>query len=334
LHELPLLRFLGHREPDVSGTVLPLVLRLLDTVKRQDDGTRRRSASLTSAEGAAVPPFVAADLLPRLLPAVVEQLHYSDGFDFDDDDAEEEVHRRSVRRLFVKVVKVRPNVALDLVCSVVGAALRAGPLSQLPVARAEAVLRLAYHFCEGFSAKGDQRLVTEGAFPALLTALHHSDVVAHSHWAVTVLYFELADRYWKHVRDDPSLVGAVLQHLCSARGILSPQPTLRARSCFLLKSLAKHLGSDATAPFAATVLAGVRALLFGGLLDASPGDMAQLFELAALLAASLDPPAQTAHLEALLEPLLARLQHLLQQPLVMPTLRQLFFFKYKITSVF
>jgi len=327
LHELPLLRFLSHHEPDVSGSVLPFVLRMLDTVKRQADQEsitssrmRQGGGMLTSPEGASVRPFIAAETLPSILQAMLLQLQYSEGFDFDqddDDEANEELHRRSIRRLFVKLVKICPHQALDFVCSVVGSALQASPLSQLPPARAEAILRLAYHFGEGFSAK-NQSLVTEGAFPALLKALHQSDVVSHPHWAVKVLYFELADRYWKHIREDSALVGSVLQRLCSELGILSPQPTLRARCCFLLKSIAKHLGPDVTAPFAPSVLLGVRSLLFGGLLDASPGDMSQLFELAALLSASLDPPAQVAHVEALIDPLVARMQHALQHFQVTP----------------
>jgi len=319
LHELPLLRFFSHQEPDVSGTVLPFVLRMLDTVKRQADHKttskmNQGGVTLTSAEGASVRPFVAAEKLPNILPAMLQQLQYSESFDFDqndDDEANEELHRRSIRRLFVKLVKICPHQTLDFVCTVVGASLQASPLSQLPPARAEAILRLAYHFGEGFSAK-NQSLVTDGAFPALLKALHQSDVVSHPHWAVKVLYFELADRYWKHIREDNALVGSVLQRLCSELGILSPHPTLRARCCFLLKSIAKHLGPDVTAPFAPSVLSGVRSLLFGGLLDASPGDMSQLFELAALLSASLDPLAQAAHVEALIDPLAARMQHALQ----------------------
>jgi len=377
-----LLRYLGHWCADVSGAVVPLAMRVLDTAKRQADDDAASGWPLgevvcvAGGEGArtVLAPFLAAAAAPQLLPVVFEQLHYSEGFDAADDDeeAEEEVHKRAVRKVLMRVTRVCPALSLRFTCAVLGEVL-AAPVAPLPFARAEAALRLVYHFGEGLAPRSpDPCAEPGGAFAGLLTALHRSDVASHGHWAVVVLYFELCERYWKHLRSDPPLIGLVLEAMCSPRGLTSPHPTLRTRTCFLLKTLCKRLNGPVLEPFAPTVLAGIHgvcnetekqhlavpclacvyflsfgglglrvqckfaalathqsvsvlppcrrhfpampALLFSGLLDGSPGDMVQLFELGSLLCSALPPGDQVAALELLLSPVLDGLHATLADP--------------------
>lgn len=120
----------------------------------------------------------------------------------------------------------------------------------------QAALRLVYHFGEGLGPK-NQQLANEGHFPVLLSALHRSGVSAHPHWSVRVIYFELTVRYVRHFRNEPELIGPVLESMCGPNGLTSAHPTLRARSCYLLKSFVKTLGSSMS-PYTATILHGVR----------------------------------------------------------------------------
>jgi hypothetical protein len=146
-------------------------------------------------------------------------------------------------------------MTLQFVCTVVWDLLQQD-VSRLPFQRVEADLRLVYHFMEGVGPK-KLKYVQEAPFSDMLLALHRSAVADYPHWAVLVLYFEIADRYWKQLRPDSELIGLVLQRICSSRGLTAPHATLRSRSCFLLKSLVKHLGT-AVAPFTGNVLSGIQ----------------------------------------------------------------------------
>ena len=90
--------------------------------------------------------FVALNYLPELLAILFRQLHYSGAYEFadsDEEEAEEEILRRSIRKVFLKAVRICPELTLRFVCSVLGEVLQQGvPLSALPFQRAEAALRL------------------------------------------------------------------------------------------------------------------------------------------------------------------------------------------------
>jgi len=321
-----MLRFLSHSCCDVSSTVVPFATRLLDTVKRQQQYEERSQVVLDG--GAA--PFVGAAVVPQLLSVVFEQLHYSEDFSFEDSDneeeAEEEVHRRAIRKVLLKATRVCPDLSLHFLCSVLSAQQAEGvALSSLPFPRAEALLRVVFHFGEGLGPKRED-LVSSGAFPSILTALHASDICSHPHPMVVVLYLETAERYWRQLKasateessaggdtgDDGSsssaMVGAVMQRMCTA--LTSPHPTLRARAAFLLKSLVRRLGPQLMAPFAPAVLSGIREMLFGGEVGSS-SDLNQLFELASLLLSHLNQEAQAQHMDALVAPVVATMHQLL-----------------------
>jgi hypothetical protein len=269
-----MLRFLSHRCCDVSSTVVPFATRLLDTVKRQQQQQQLQQLPIGGAasgeEGSGGgPAFDGSAVVPQLLNVVFEQLHYSNDFSFadsDDDEAEEEIHRRAIRKVLLKTTRVCPDLSLHFLCSLLTQQSQA--LSSLPFSRAEALLRVVFHFGEGVGPKRQDDLVAEGNFPAILTALHASDVSSHPHPMVVVLYLETAERYWRQLRasaiasSDVSVVGAVVERMCAGL-TAAHSPTLRTRSAFLLKSLVKRLGPQLMEPFAPTVLAGIRGGLKG-----------------------------------------------------------------------
>lgn len=256
-----LMFYLSHSTIDVSSTIVPAAIALLDTAKRQKDLQLQLFEGLTFnfENQSIISPFVAVDYVPRLLSVTFEQLHYSLSYDFSDEDeeeTEEESHRRSIRRLYLKIVKVCPEMSLQFMCSVLPEALSITSLACVPYPRAEALLRLVYHYGEALGPKLQAQAEVEGQFAQVLTAIHESDIARHSHWCVGTLYLECAERYWKHLRGNPRLVGCVIERMCS--GLTHENATLRARASFLLKSMIRHLGPVVMTPFTPTVLTGLQ----------------------------------------------------------------------------
>jgi len=133
--------FMSHRDIDVAGAAVPLVMSVLETLKRQLD--EAKAAAL--GQGVVPPiyslvptPFVAMEHMPNILTVVYQQLHYSDDFQFEDSDeeeAEEEIHRRNVRKIFLKSTQVCPEMTLEFVCTMLSGLQP--PLSSVPFPRIE-----------------------------------------------------------------------------------------------------------------------------------------------------------------------------------------------------
>jgi hypothetical protein len=248
---------------DVSSTVVPAAIALLDTVKRQRDLSQQLrcfEGLALNFENQSITPFNSTDHLPRLVSVTFEQLHYHLNYDFldEEEEPEEEMHRRNIRRLYLKIVKVAPDVALQFICSVFSESLTSSSFSQLSFPRAEALLRLIYHYGEALGVKTPAVAEAEGQFSQVLTAIHESDVANHPHWSVVTLYLECAERYWKQLRSEAAL-GAVLERMCT--NLTHENVTLRARASFLLKSMIRHLGPVGMAPFTPRVLTGLQGIL-------------------------------------------------------------------------
>ena len=79
-----------------------------------------------------------------------------------------------------------------------------GPFRQL-----EACLRLAYAFAEGGHGGGSKSL-SEGRFPALIRALHGTDIAQHPHPQVLLSYLDLAVRYLPQTLDQAPAVAQTM----------------------------------------------------------------------------------------------------------------------------
>ena len=327
LHQaLPLVwACLGHDDTDVAREVVPTVMRLLQTMKRQvADG------AIACADGAPPPPprgaaaappppslFRAIDHVARLLEILREQMKYPPDFCFDPNDeleAEDEEFRKQLRTAFMKCARICPRTALAFVCATLSALEQ--PLAALPFFEVECALRFVFHFSEGVGAQ-NQELVHQGPFRALVLALHRSDISAHAHPHVVTLYYELAVRYVKLARDEPPVVQLVLEAMCGARGLQHPSPMVRSRVCYFLLRLTKALGAGASA-FAESIVTTAR-----GLLQADPAstglcesDSLQLFETMGCLVGLSSVPIeqQAAFLEVLIAPHLTHIESTLRVP--------------------
>jgi hypothetical protein len=79
--------------------------------------------------------------------------------------------------------------------------------------------------------------MTEGAFPALIRALHDSDVSQHPHPQVVLVYFEIAHRYIRYL-DRPAVL-RLFQTLLGSQGVLSGNALLRGRAAYFLLKVAE-----------------------------------------------------------------------------------------------
>lgn len=218
---------------DVSGAVIPLACQL---ASRQD-----MSAS------------------QQLLTIMFRQMKYPVNYQFDyenDDEAEEEVYRSELRKLYQTLVRASPQLCLQFLCQAL--ANLPVPLSSASISEIEAALRLLFHYCEGIRPPPGLKVVmTNDTFRAVLVALHQSDITDHVHPAVLVLYYDISVRYYPIFVDQPELLPQVLESLSGKRGLQHAYPRLRSRSCYLLLRLVKSV-IQVMRPYVETAVTGIQ----------------------------------------------------------------------------
>lgn len=222
---------LQYDDIDVSGAVLPLANQL-----------------------ATFPQYV-----PQIMSSIYPQLKYPccHNFDYEDDDeAEEEVYREDLRKLYVKCVRTCPAECLAFCCQAL--ANLPQPLSSSPTVEMEAALRLVHHYCEGIRPPpGLTQVMKNDVFVSLLTALHQSDVTQHPHREVLLLYYDLSVRYYPLFIQQPHLLPPVLEGLSGERGLQHSHPRVRSRSCYLLLRLVKSV-IKVMRPYVETAVTGIQ----------------------------------------------------------------------------
>jgi exportin-T len=228
-------RCLAFDDIDVSGAVLPLAGRL---TTMQDDKT---PAS-------------------QLLAIMYRQMIYPADYQFDyyanDDEAEEEVYRGELRKLYQKLVRACPQTCLQFLCQAL--ANLPVPLSSAGATELEAALRLVYHYCEGIRPPPGLKVVMKNeTFRAVLVALQQSDITDHSHREVLLLYYDTSVRYYPIFLDQPELLPKVLESLSGERGLQHAHPHVSSRSCYLLLRLVKSV-VKVMRPYVETAVTGIQ----------------------------------------------------------------------------
>eukprot|EP01038_Epipyxis_sp_PR26KG_P005330 gene5330-7396_t len=214
---------------DVSSSVFPAINKLISTIKQQSQLTNIIKEQQLSGNIF----FNAVDYLDPVLMGIYNQLKYPEDFTFDESNDEEmEIieMKSNVRKLFVNCCRVYPQRCLDLITAIFESLPQ--PLSQAPYPMLEAALRLVYAFSE--CGPSHNTLIASGTFPALIQAIHQTDVINHSHPQVALVYFEISFRYIKLV--DVSVIQRIASSLVNDRGLTNPDRMIRAKaSYFLLK---------------------------------------------------------------------------------------------------
>ena len=112
-----------------------------------------------------------------------------------------------------------------------------------PYSQVEAVLRLVLSFSE--TGPGGSGMLHEGVFPALLNALHESDVATHKHSQVLMVYYEVCARYAQILKDD-HLVSKIASSMLGATGLRHHSSQVRHRTAYLFLKFCEGLEDKIT----------------------------------------------------------------------------------------
>lgn len=255
---------------------------------------------------------------PRLLLSLYRQLQYPPDFGYDwedDDDAEEEVYRTELCKLYVAMVRADPVTCLHFV-SEAAAQFLTSDVANCPSSPIETTLRLLYQYCEGIRPPpGLKQVMKNEAFCSLLIALHQSNVSCHPHREVLCWYYDVAVRYHPVLAKDTALLQRVLEALTSTRGLQHPHAKVRSRCCYLLLKLTKAV-TALLRPMVEQAAAGILRFLSDPSLELRAEDQLYLFECVGLLLGKtgLEDAVQANYLGQVLEPHLQSMQTMLASP--------------------
>jgi exportin-T len=321
---------LAYDSIDVSGAVVDLVSRMLFSIEKRGGDWNARiggGGGETMAMTTTTTTTTSDEVVSRILPILRERMRYPDdhGFDHEDEmEAEEEAYRSSLRKIYQRIVGLRPTIALSFVGACMGNLLAPShiTLSSSPPLDLEVALRLVYHYAEGRRpAPGARTALKDGTFSEIVTALHRSDVASHPHWAVSLLYYDVAVRYSDILVDSPEILTLVLGSLFGNGGLQHPRTRVRCRCCYLLLRLIKAVGAKAMRPHVEAVVDGIQALLFSppSASNASiipPDEALYLFEATGILLGTtgLDKEVQVRCAAAVLTPHICSIERTLQRP--------------------
>ncbi len=292
---------------DVSGASIPLASRLVLTLEKE-------ISSSDSVKRITISPH-----MPQMLAVMYEQMKYPSDFEFDyedEDDAEEEMYRAELRKLNQTVIRICPDMAMQFLCHALSQIQP--PLATAATNQLEAALRLIYHYSEGVRpVPGVKAVLKKQKFRDVLIALHSSDVMAHPHREVIILYYDIVVRYASILQDEPELLPNILTSISGSRGLQHTHPRVRSRSCYLLLKLVKSLGSTLR-PFVETAIRGIQSLLSNRAISLHPDDTLYLFETIGLLLGrtELNDEEQQQYLLEVITPHMQRMECLLKSPVM------------------
>ncbi|ETW07728.1 hypothetical protein H310_02175 [Aphanomyces invadans] len=274
--------------------------------------------------------FQPSQYLSSWLHGIYRQMRYPDEED-QVDDAEFEDYRRQLRAIYVNVTRMRPDVILQYIGTLLDEALQT--LNSIEHRDLEACLALVYFFKEGLTGAKDlqQYEDPQGPFMQLVVAVHKA-FLSHPnlpsfHYRTLCMYYELTTRYSPLLRVDANLLLRLLECIFGSAGVSHHHPTVRSRSCYLVLRLLKSLGT-AVHPHMSQLLQALEphlvvpctqesaaaAMANGLTLD----DQLYLFELTGFLIGSMPTdqtgPLKWQYVEIVLTPQLAQIDQCLRQP--------------------
>ena len=250
---------LAYDSIDVSGPVIELIARCLNSIEK-------REAIWNTSFGGCNGETVCDKIISRVLAIVGTRMAYPPDFRFDyedEDESEEEMYRAQLRKqLYVRIVRLRKTA----VEAFMGATLSAlpQPLSRAQTSDLEVALRLVYHYAEGRRPPPGAKtaLKQDVTFREIIIALHQSDVTAHPHREVLLLYYDIGVRYATVLKDAPDLLTRLLGALSGEHGLQHSHERVRSRCCYLLLRLVKSVGAEVMRPHVEPIVDGIQTLLF------------------------------------------------------------------------
>jgi hypothetical protein len=111
-----------------------------------------------------------------------------------------------------------------------------------PVGPVEGALQITYAFGECGSHHMTQ-IVNEGTLPALINAVHSTDLCEHRHQYVLLSYFDLSYRYLKLCL--PEAVSCITNMLTGKSGLYHPNMQVRCRAAYAILKITEQLENRA-----------------------------------------------------------------------------------------
>lgn len=304
-------RAFAYDDIDVATTVLPFATRLTFYME-EDDNSYGASETQVEMRGGL------REHLPLVLNTLYNQMKYPIDFQYDyedDDDAEEEMFRTELCKLYNKLVRAAPATCLQFVCEAASTQLLSNNVAAASTPDIEATLRLLYHYCEAIRPPPGLKVVMRNeSFCALLKALHTSNIAQHPHREVVCLYYETAVRYYPIFlqKEQTTLLAILLGAMSGTTGLQHKHPRVRSRCCYLLLRLVKSTVT-LLRPYVETAVAGIQGLLSNTKLELRPDDTLFLFETIGLLLGKtgLESSDQQCYLTAVMTPHVRSIEHML-----------------------
>ena len=299
---------------DVSGAVVDITSRVLVSVEKNTE-------SWNNIYGNNGETFC-NKFIQRVLVILHTRMKYPTSFEFDYEDdveAEEEMYRSQLRKLYQRIVRFKPLLVLDFICQCFSSLPQ--PLASATTEDVEVALRLVHHYGEGRRPPpGAKTALKDTSFREIITILHRSNVSSHPHREVLLLYYDLSVRYAAILKDIPELLSNLLGGLSGDQGLQHPHVRVRSRCCYLLLRLVKSTGGKALSTYVQVVVEGIQGLLFPSegkvVLPIPPNDALYLFETTGILlgTAELDESLQQSCATGVLTPHVQSMEHILQSP--------------------
>ncbi|KAL7487514.1 hypothetical protein ACHAW6_013104 [Cyclotella cf. meneghiniana] len=297
---------------DVSGAVIDATSRVLASVERHE--------SLWNDIYGGNGETFCERLINRVLIILHERMKYPSTFEFDYEDdieAEEEMYRSQLRKLYQRIVARSPHLVLDFIRQCFFSLIQ--PLANSETHDIEVALRLVHHYGEGRRPPpGAKTALRDGPFREVLMALHRSNVSCHAHREVLLLYYDLSVRYAAILKEFPELLSNLLGGLTGTQGLQHPHARARSRCCYLLLRLVKSVGGKTMRPYVEVVVYGIQNLLFPPegvqVLPIPFNDALYLFETTGILLGTtgLDDNLQQRCATAVLTPHVQSIERILQ----------------------
>ena len=303
---------LAYDSIDVSGAVIDLMTRLLQSLEKKEQHWTNLFSDTS----------ICNKILPRILLILHLRMKYPSEFEYDyedEDEAEEELYRANLRKLYQRIVHLRHDIALQFIGQCLSSIPQ--PLSSASTPNIEVGLRLVYHYGEGRRPTGAKTALKDTGFKEIVMAIHRSDVASHQHREVLLLYYDISVRYAAILKECPELLTIFLGSLSGNRGLQHPHARVRCRCCYLLLRLIKSIGAKAMKPHVEAIVEGIQTLLFPPpgaqtTVDIPANDALYLFEATGLLLGTtgLDSDIQVRCATAVLTPHIQSIEAILQNP--------------------
>ncbi|XP_065673145.1 exportin-T isoform X2 [Hydra vulgaris] len=299
---LPMLRFLGDDDDDVSEAVFEFCHGYLNLLK-QLNGTS----------------ICANKHIKDIILVVIKKLKFDEDFDFEnegDDEVDFLEYRKQMKVLFNYLAKLDGKLFISSIYEITNCTFK--NWRQLPFKDVEVAVYILYCLGEAFPA---QELFTDALyfslFQNMMCLLIDSNINEHKHSAIKLQFFETVTRYERFFYAQTQYIPTVLIAFLDEHGLKNLDCAVSSRASFLLMRFIKSLKNQMQ-PYVEDVFRRVQEIL--GVkneknVGISENDKYYLYEVAAILVtcSNASQEKQLIMMESLTSPVVLLFQQYIEQ---------------------